>query len=176
MSLTVAQFREHVTSSLGDEAVQRLLDAAYESLVGALGPYEEDGSITEIITPRSIGPLLMLSRRAESLSEVIEGDTTLAADDYELRSSGNVVRRLDDGTNPASYWRNRVYVTYLPQSDLALRAIAQLELVRLEIAFNPLLVSQTIGSWTETYQQGKSYPEQRADILAALSPQPVGVW
>ena len=113
---------------------------------------------------------------AESLSEIIEGDTTLAADDYELRSSGNVVRRLDDGTNPASYWRNRVYVTYLPQSDLALRAIAQLELVRLEIAFNPLLVSQTIGSWTETYQQGKSYPEQRADILAALSPQPVGVW
>jgi hypothetical protein len=176
MSLTVDAFREHITSSLGDEAVQRLLDAAYETIILAAGPYESDGTITEIITPRSAGPLLMLARRAESVSEVIEGDDLLAADDYELRSSGHMLRRLDDGTNPAGYWRNRVYVTYLPLSDLAIRDMVQLELVKLDIAFNPNLASQTIGAWSETYQAGKPYPEQRADILASLNPQPVGIW
>ena len=176
MSLTVDQFREHITSTLGDEAIQRLLDAAYESIVIVAGPYASDGTVSEILTPRGIGTLLMLSRQAESVSEVIEGDTTLAADDYELRPSGNTLRRLDDGTNSASYWGNRVYVTYLPQSDLAIRDVAQLELVKLEIAFNPTLVTQTIGSWSESYQQGRSYPEQRADILASLNPQTVGIW
>lgn len=180
MTLTVDQFREHVTSSLGDEAIQRLLDAAYESIILAAGPYASDGTITEILTPRGIGPLLMLSRQAESVSEVIEGTgasaTTLAADDYELSQSGNILRRLSDGTNAALYWRYRTFVTYLPQSDLAIRDVAQLELVKLEIAFNPTLVTQTIGSWSESYQQGRSYPEQRADILASLNPQTVGIW
>jgi hypothetical protein len=179
VSLTVDQFREYVTSSLGDEAIQRLLDAAYESIILTAGPYASDGTITEILMSRS-GPLLMLSRPAESVSEVIEGSgslaTTLAADDYELSQSGNILRRLNDGTNPAWRWRYRTFVTYLPQSDLAIRDVAQLELVKLEIAFNPTLVTQTIGSWSETYQQGRSYPEQRADILASLNPQTVGIW
>jgi hypothetical protein len=37
MGVTVAQFREHVTSSLGDEAIQRLLDAALEAIVLTAG-------------------------------------------------------------------------------------------------------------------------------------------
>jgi hypothetical protein len=110
------------------------------------------------------------------VSEVIEGTTTLAADDYELRSTGYTLRRLTGGTNPASFWRDRVRVTYTPLSDLALREVAQIELVKLDVAFNPTLAAQTIGSWSETYQQGKSYPDQRADILASLSPQPIGIW
>jgi hypothetical protein len=179
VTLTVDQFREHVTSSLGDEAIQRLLDAAAETIELAAGPYASAGTITEILGSQS-GPLLMLSRSAESVSEVIEGTgssaTTLAVDDYELSQSGNILRRLNDGTNPSWRWRHRTFATYLPLSDLAIRDMVQLELVKLDIAFNPNLVSQTIGAWSETYQAGKPYPEQRADILASLNPQPVGIW
>jgi hypothetical protein len=175
--VNVAQFREHVTTSLGDEAVQRLLDASSEAIVSALGPYLTDGTIDEIITPRGLGPLLRLSRRAESIDEIIEGTTTLAADDYELRSSGYIVRRLDTGTNPASYWRNRVYVTYLPLSDLAERDRVQLELVKLDLAYQPGITQETIGSWSETLAQGdRTYQVERAAILASLNQQSVGIW
>lgn len=175
--MNVDQFREHVTTTLGDEAIQRLLDAASEAIEMELGPYAADGTVDEIITTRGRGPLLRLSRRAESVQSVAEGTpslTTLAADDYEVR--GQILRRLNDGTTPSSWWRGRVYVTYTPLSDLAMRDVAQLELVRLEIAFNPSLAMQVIGSWTEQYVQGSSYTEQRSTILAALNPSPAGIW
>ena len=175
--MNVVQFREHVTTSLGDEPLQRLLDAAAEAIVAVMGPYLTDGTIDEIITPRGPGPLLRLSRRAESIDEIIEGTTTLAADDYQLRSSGYILRRLDTGTNPASYWRNRVYVTYLPQSDLAERDRVQLELVKLDLAYQPGITQETIGSWSETLAQGdRTYQVERAAILASLSQQSVGIW
>lgn len=173
-------FRLHVSTTLGDEALQTLLDAAYEAIILYAGPYAvvsgADDQVNEIITPRGIGPLLRLSRAAQSIEEVIVGTTLLSADDYSIGSTGNILRRLNDGTTPHRYWNDRVYVTYTPASDLALREMVQIGLAKLDIAFNPTLVSQTIGSWSESYQQGKSYPEQRADILALLSPIPAGIW
>jgi hypothetical protein len=179
--VSAAEFTAASPNSLDADHLQRLLDAAYEAIILAAGPYLAvsglDDEIDEIITPRGIGPLLRLARPAQSITSVIEGETTLAADDYDTGSSGYVLRRLDTGTNPASYWLDRIYIQYQPYSDMALREVAQIELVKLDIAFNPTLVSQTIGSWTETYQQGKSYPEQRADILASLNVgNAVGVW
>ena len=175
MSLTVDQFKEHVSTTLGDEAIQRLLDAALESVEAVAGTYDDDGTMSEVLTPRGIGPLLLLARRADSVTSVVEGLTTLASDDYELSPSGFVLRRLDTGTYPSTYWTAEVRVNYLPHTDLSVRDMAQLELARLEIAFTPALVSQTIGSWSETYQQGASYTDQRAQILATLNPTPVGM-
>jgi hypothetical protein len=114
----------------------------------------------------------MLSRPAASIGTVIEdywgSETTLAADDYEVRSSGQTLRRLHTGTNPAYHWRGRVDVTYTPAVDADTRKRVQLELVKLDLAFSPTLASQTIGTWSETYASGKAYPEQRAEILASL--------
>lgn len=173
-------FRLHATTTLGEAALQTLLDAAYETIILYSGPYLAtsgvDDQVNEIITPRGIGPLLRLSRPAESIDEVIVGTTTLAADDYSIGSTGNILRRLNDGTNPLRYWNDRVYVTYTPLSDMAIREVVQIELVKLDIAFNPTLASQTIGAWTETYVSGKTYPEQRSELLASLNPAPVGIW
>ena len=182
--MDVTTFRKYVSTALEDSEVQTLLDAAEQAILRYAGPYiassGADDTINELIGPVH-GDLLPLSRRAASIETVSERTggwwtpTTLAADDYEIRSSGTVLRRLHTGTNPSHHWHGRVSVTYAPLDDLASREIVQLELVKLDIAFNPTLASQTVGSWAETYNTGKPYPEQRTDVLASLV-ESVGIW
>lgn len=172
--LTVDELRLHVTSSLTDEALQLLLDAAYDAIVDAAGP---DGAVSELITPA--GDLLMLGRPADSVTSVVEQvyttTYTLAADDYELRGSGRVLRRLSTGTNVAYAWRGRVDVTYVPTDATAERKRVQLELVKLDLEYSSTLASQTIGTWSETYVTDKPYAQARDEILASLSSGPLAV-
>lgn len=182
--MDVTTFRKYVSTALEDSEVQTLLDAAEQAILRYAGPYiassGADDTINELIGPVH-GDLLPLSRRAASIETVSERTggwwtpTTLAADDYEIRSSGTTLRRLNDGTNPSHHWHGRVSVVYAPLDDIASRDIVQLELVKLDIAFNPLLASQTIGAWQEQYQTGRPYPEMRQDILASLA-ETVGLW
>lgn len=177
--LSEAQIREHITTSLVSDALMRLADAAEEAIIERAGPTIEDYLVTDTTERfRPHGPTIMLARRAESVVTVSEhahraDPTELAADDYALSSSGNLLRRLRDGTNPATAWHADVDVTYTPFTDLSTRYKVQLELIKLDIAFSPTLASQTIGSWTEQYAQGRPYAEQREDILATLHADPV---
>jgi len=179
--VTPTEFKLHVATSLGDPALQTKLDAAYAAILLHAGPYMvvsgADDQVDAIITPRGPGILLRLPKRAASIEEVIEGETTLAADDYQLRSSGLILRRLDTGTNPATYWRRRVYVQFTPLSDMAIREMVQIQLVELDINFTPGLSSEKIGDWSETANTAfGSIEEQRAAILAQLNPPAGGVW
>lgn len=166
--LTVDELREHVTTSLGDDALQRLLDDAEAAITAYAG---EVGTAVEIVTGGS--PTLTVGRPIESITSVRERDgfqssTTLATDDYEQLGSF-VLGRLRYGTNSAAHWRGPVRVTYTPVDDTATREVVQIELVKLEISFNPALASETVGAWTQTYiSSQKSYPEQRGDILGRL--------
>lgn len=177
--LSEAQIREHITTALVSDALMRLADAAEEAIIERAGPTLDEYILTDVTERfRPSGPALMLSRRAESVVSVSEyahrsDPTELAADDYALSSSGNMLRRLRDGTNPATAWHPDVDVTYTPFTDTASRYRVQLELIKLDIAFNPTLASQTIGSWTEQYAQGRPYHEQREDLLASLHGDPV---
>jgi len=166
---TVARLRGFITTGLSDATLQTLLDAAFESIVDVVGP---PGNVEESFYPS--GDLLMLSRKAASIVSVVEDARYTAVeldpDDYELSRSGNRLTRLRHGTHPRSDWRGRVKVIYLPVDDSANRIRVATELVKLNITFSPGLASQTIGTWSESYQSpgSKSYPEQRADILASL--------
>lgn len=181
MSLTIAQFKEHVTTTLGDDALQRLLDDADEAIIERAGPAIDDylvTSVTEWFSPH--GDRIMLSRRASSIVEVLEHaqretPTTLGADDYELSASGTILRRLRGGTNSATRWHPDVSVEYAPYSDAANRQRVQLALVKLDIASNPGLASQTVGAWTEQYSANSvwNYQVEREAILATLHPDPV---
>ena len=166
--LTVTDLRLHVTSALTDPALQLLLDAAYDDINDYAGP---SGPCDELIVPGH-GDLLMLSRPAGSVGAVVEQfygtETTLAANDYEIRSSGQTLRRLSTGTNPSHYWRGRIDVTYTPAGDADTRKRVQLELVKLDLSFTPGVASEAIGTWSESYVSGKPYAEQRAEILASL--------
>lgn len=166
--LTPTELREHITTSLEDDALQRLLDDAEDAITVYAGPV---GSVVEVV-PGGY-PSLALARPIDSVTSIRERDdlqspTTLATNDYEQRGRFGLWR-LRFGTNSASYWRGPVRVTYVPVDDTATRKVVQVELCKLEIAFNPALASETVGAWTQTFVSSqKSYPEQRADILARL--------
>jgi hypothetical protein len=162
---TVTRLREFVTSSLSDAALQTYLDAAMDAIDDALGPVvcHERLSATH-------GDMLALGREAESITSVVEGwnALALATDDYELSDSGTILYRLHTGTNPAYHWHGRVHVTYVRDDSTAERIRVAVALVYLDLHNRPGLSSEQIGTWTETYAQGKPYAEARAELLASL--------
>ena len=164
MILTVAQAREHITTSLGNDGLERLLDAAEEAIIRAAGPAIDDYIRTDVTERcRPSGSLLRLTRRAISIVEIREGTTVLGSGDYELSSTGYVLLRTPDG----HHWY-RPEVTYAPWTDTASREVAQIGLVRLELNFNPALAGYTTGSDSETFATGIPYKDQRDSILASL--------
>lgn len=175
--LTIEQFRKFVATSLEDDELEVLLDAA-ESAITALygpvgGPVEEtsDGGQTYIF----------LRRRASAITGIVETDidvdTTLAADDWRLRDDGVSVRRLWNGTNAREWWGYPVVVTYTPADDLADRKRIQLKLVELDLNNTPGVTSERIGEWEEQHSESSvwNYPVQREAILASLAGQPAGL-
>jgi len=166
--LTVDELRALHASSLTDAALNTYLDAAYEAIDKFAGV---TGDVQELLSASSSGPLLMLSRRALAVEQVIENDITLASDDYQLRSSGQMLLRLNTGTHPARYWRHRVDVTYQPYLDDAERDRVAVELVKLDINYSPGLTAQEIGDWSEQYARNDlfNYETERAAILNSLN-------
>jgi len=154
---------------LSDESLLILLDSAAQAIVREHGPA---GETKERLRVR--GDLLMLSRPALSITSIVEdargAATALAADDWELSSSGQTLYRLVDGTNPGYYWAGRVDVTYTPFDDTAERQRVQRALVMLDINHHAGLTSQQVGTWAETYAANSvfNYEIERAAILASL--------
>jgi hypothetical protein len=136
MILTVDELREHVTTALEDDALQRLLDAAEAEIVRYAG---DPGAAVEIL--HGSGRYLTLDRPAESITSITEAwgatSTTLSASDWLLYPSGLVLERLTTGPNGRSSWWRRVTVTYTPRDDEALREKAQIDLVNLALNYNP---------------------------------------
>lgn len=159
-SLTVDQLRLFVTSQLPDEALTTLLSAAAAAITGVAGA---TGEVTEYLTGGYTR--IVVGRQIGTLTSVTENDVLLTVTDY--RASGYVLTRLDSAGNPST-WGTAVVVVYTPADDTAERQRVQLELVKLDLASNPGLASQNIGTWTEAYRTDKTPDEQRAEILASL--------
>src|SRR5690242_20031079 len=136
--LNVDELREHIATSLVDAALQRLLDDAEAAIVQFAGPV---ATVTELVDGG--GSTIVLSRPVDlstDVATVIERSTgfspiTVAVDDWALRGRF-VLERLRTGTNGAGSWRGPVSVTYTPADDTATREVVQVELCRIEIAFN----------------------------------------
>lgn len=167
--LDVAALREHITTGLVDAALQRLLDDAEAEIVRYAGPV---GSVVEIV--RGGGSQLAVSRPIASITAIRERDDnyspiTVATDDWE-QIGQFVLSRLRFGTNSVGFWRGPVRVTYEPVDDTATRKVVQVELVKIEIANNPALASETVGSWTQMFSSNSAWnPEMaRASALSRL--------
>jgi hypothetical protein len=168
--LTVAELREHVTTALGDDALERLLDAAEQAIATIAGPV---GDLTEIRDGG--GSYIFLPRPASEIDTVTEwlgysSERALDEDDYSLRSDGISLRRLTTGPNASAYWVGPVEVVYTPLDDVAARQAVQLALVRLFLDHHPGVTSESIGDWSETFASNSvwNYALERDGILATL--------
>lgn len=175
--ITVDELREHVTTSLGDEALQRILDANQAAIDAILGP--AGIPITEVQYPTGYESVLLLRHRPEPTVSpltplVVEGygltdPVTLADDDYRL--DGATLRRIDFGTNPGIHFSPPVAITYAPLNDSDNRIRVLIALSRLDVTFRPGIKAMTVGKNRTEYQtaaEGGRYTDDRQALLDSL--------
>lgn len=170
MTLTVDGLRGFVESSLGDDELGLLLDAAYEAIDREIGSAGYDGQpLTELLTTGP-GDLLMLSRPANAITTLLECDAELAQDDYELIGD-QLVRRLATGTHPSSRWRGRAQITYELMADTNERDRVAIALVKLDLNNEPGVIAERLGDHSITFASdaAASYAAERAAILSSLA-------
>lgn len=168
-ALSVPELREHITTALGDDALERLGNAAWAAITETAG---EEGDVTEIHDGGTT--YLFLSRPAGTFTSIKEtvGSTvtTLATSDYRLGIDGLSIRRLATGTNPQNVWQGTVEVIYTPTDDDAVRQVVQIALVQLFLNHHPGVQAETIGDWQEQFQSNSAwnYALERDNLLATL--------
>lgn len=140
--LTTAQLQEHIETDLGDNALQRLADAAEQMIDRADGGTAD---VTETYDawgfPMGRDTVIFTSRAISTITTIKERDfpdddqITLAADDYQQHGQRQLVR-LQDGTNPRLLWAAHVEVVYTPAVDDVLRQMVQVDLVKFLAAYS----------------------------------------
>lgn len=182
--ISPAVYKEHDPGvTLGDDALQRLIDANEAYMVRILGPHTREGSaavdlfdggLATVLPRQAVGSVVQVRERPYS-------DTTwtvLASDDYLVEDDGLTLTRVHTGTNPATRWAYLTEVTYVPRSNLAERIGALLDMVGTDVGTGVAtpggLVRRTMGSWTEEYGDGdgggSSVDAAKNRILARLLP------
>jgi len=167
--LTATEMRTHVETDLVDAALQRLLDDAEKAIDAKVGPVS--ATVAEFAATE-LAIELWVAQAIATITSVVEEDktgggytsTTLASDDYKVRNNGRSIERLGDGTNPGTYWSDRVTITYTAATDTARREVAQIDLVKLELAFSGY-DTERAGDWTGVV---KDHEKNRRGVLRRL--------
>lgn len=166
--LTVDELREHVETALPDAAVGRLLASAEEAIAGWAGPLvlDDEGAVGEVTeTVSAPGRTLLRLRQAPTAVTSVTDATGLAAtvvDPTGYRVEDRHLRRLGIAT-----WGERTTVTFTPVDDSATRRTVLVQLVQLELNFQPGMASQGAGPWSESYTR---YARQRNELLRVVHP------
>jgi hypothetical protein len=172
--LTKDEIRKHLpdypTGAAFDDALQRLLNTAQAAIDRAAGP---PGNVVEWFETSS--KYVHPSRPAAGIVSVKElvgtTETTLATNDYRLWPGGATLERLVTGTNARGAWTGRVVLEYTPARPTEVeREFAQLQLVKLFLAYHPGLTQETIGSWSQAFASNErwNWAIERDAILEAL--------
>lgn len=173
--LSVAQVREHVTTVLPDDAVQRLIDANALSInqragtVGSVSLTIAGGQSRYIFLDRPVGAITSITEYFPDpigISGVVVDST-----DYRILNGGTLLERWGYGTHPADWWSDRVEIVYDAVDDSAERNRVLLKLIQLDINRAPGLSEIKIGDYLEQ-QRGEAYDDEREAILASLVPSP----
>ena len=169
-SLNATGLREHVTTALSDNALELLLDAAWQAIAGVAGA---EGDVLDVRAGG--GSVIFLSRRATVVSAVKEWhgfsyQRELAPDDYRLNADGVSLHRLISGTTPAAYWAGPVEVAFETASDDSSRQVGQIALVKLFVDHHPGIQEEEIGDWRQVFQSNSvwNYAQERETILETL--------
>lgn len=175
--ITPTQLREHVNSALSDAALQAIIDAEEQEIVGRYGAH---ASQVETFWAETPGPYLFPLRPVLSITSIVEtlvwmpdmvgfSETTwtLDATDYEISPGGKELRRLLTGTHGRFRWGQRVVVTYVPVAETAKRVLALINLCKLNLNFTGL-DQEHVGGREYSAIQG-DYNAKREAILQGLT-------
>jgi hypothetical protein len=159
--LTTTEILQHLETDLGTTALQRIIDGEESEIVRRYGAH--DSQVDDL---PGLTSLIFLARKPGSITTVVERigstETTLAGADYQLRFGDMALERISD-TTPI-LWGDRVRVTYVPESQAAVRKRVLLDLVQLAFA-NKGVASYRAGDYSET---SKDYQKERESILSTL--------
>lgn len=159
---TIEDIRDAFESDIPDVRIQGLIDAETEEVTSRFGP-----ELTETYEGYPSGSFISLPTPAALISSVVEiegtTETTLAANDYRIRSSGWRLERLSSGTNQSDCWARRVLVTYV-KTDSARRWRVIIDLVKLALQYDAL----THESTGENSSDHVNYQEEREALLRTL--------
>lgn len=150
-----------------DAAIQLQIDAAYEQIERVGGPL---GTIVE--ERLGGGSVIILARRASTVAKITEpsADDDLAADDFSLGSDDRSLRRLDDGTSPASAWpRGWNRIEYTAFADVASRKAVALKMVQHGLVGMPGVLGFTEANWSIQFPNGESWSTAHAGLTADVA-------
>lgn len=134
--LTVDEVRDHVETSIVDDALERLIDNADQEIIDRLGAL---ASQTEVLEGEGL-EFLHLHRRASSITSaverILETNYTLASTDYLLLNDGYRIQRLQGTNFPAVLWNGKVTIVYVPADETVARKKLLVDLVRLDCVYD----------------------------------------
>lgn len=170
MVIEVADLREHAETDLGDDALERLLQDAYDFCDERVGPLGEqtivlDGRERWLILPRAVADADFVT-----ISERFGDQTTELVLDTDWRwNGGRIVERLSGGS--VVFWGHEygggdVVVTYTPKDDTDRRDRVVIDLCKLAIQYNALH-SERAGDYAST---APDYARERDRIVRQLAP------
>lgn len=175
--LTPAQLREHIETDLGDDALNRVLDAIEVEIIRRYGPHSDE--FTEHHTPGCGDSYIFTTRPIDTAEDVTivetfpgpAGETivTLSTDDYIVDDTSQI-RRIQNGTNSREFWAAIADVTYTPVDDTTRRVMVQVDVARLDLA-QLGGASLSMGDWQMS--QG-NYQIERERRLRSLQPSHLG--
>lgn len=162
--LTNDELREHVETSLSDDALDRLIasnEAELNEWAGVFVPAvttPAPAPIANVTETIFLPGTSVLSLRQAPDPEHVESVTVyyspqddgreIETTEYYLRGSG-LYQAL-----PGGYWPWKTVVVYRPLDSLAVRKMALVDLCKLDLATNFGLSSIQIGDWAESYASG----------------------
>lgn len=168
--LTPAEFRDAIDTGTSDTALQGLIDSAEFDIVAACGPL---GTLED--RRRGGTRYVYLSRRAASITTVVErygdplgiDDVPMDPTDWTFLPDRQTLRREWVGVHRNDRWADEVIVTYVILDDTVSRKRATINLVKLELAYQPGLTGQQLGAWAEQYRN-VNYEDERTQIFNSL--------
>lgn len=169
MILTVDELREHVETALGDDALERILNAAEGDMNQHGGilttTLDVPDAVTEYFYPTARTLWFTAANYIDEIVEVTENDVILDPLMYEVRN-GREIYRLDN-----LYWGSPVIVEYVPTTEeLNRRKMLLVNLAKLYINADPGTSFQGAATWQTTVTD---FEEQKQRLLWAWKRPPV---
>jgi len=165
--LTVEQLREHIKTTLPDDAVQRLLDANEAEIVERYG--SSSTAATYVFYPYNLS-LIALPRTAATVTSVLEDrggtEATLPIANYRLTQGGRTLERRSTATDAYTAWGDRVVVTYSIADEIAKRRRVLVRITQYDVENRPGVGSQSTADQSISYSS--RLDDEREEIFRSL--------